>query len=454
MKLRVFLGVFAILAVLAVGPGPLAIWAAPISTLAAVEPAAQEQPQLAELQRAIEAFRQGEFTAAQEWLKKARQKQPGLAPAPVMLANMHFSEDQPVAGRSALEQSAVDFPDDPEPPLIFGDLAWRDRRLSDAQAQYLRGQQLLESFSGDETRKQQLRVRATMGLANVAEARGQFRTAGKLFSQVVAIVPQHGNAHFRLGNVLFALDRPQQALAEFKKAKELSDAAPNPNLALALLYHQSGQLDEAEKWFERAITEVPTDDEPRTAMARWQLEVRGDLPSAERHAQDAAKLDPESIDAPLVLGIVAMCRGSHARAEQFFAAVLKKSPGHFVASNQMAVALVEQGDAERRRQAQELAHVLAQTYPQNAEAAATLGWVAFQVGDLTEAEKQLGRAISAGSVSRDAAYYYARFLFKRGEIAKSKAFLQQALDGNGLFTHQQQARDWQKQFLGDQVASQ
>jgi Tfp pilus assembly protein PilF len=149
-----------------------------------------------------------------------------------------------------------------------------------------------------------------------------------------------------------------------------------------------------------------------------------------------------------------MCRGRHAQAEQFFAAVLKKSPGHFVASNHMAVALVEQGDADRRQQAMELAHVLSQTYPQNSQAAATLGWVAFQVGDLNEAEKQLGRAISAGSVSRDTAYYYARLLFKRGEIAKSKTFLKQALDGSGLFTHHQQARDWQKQFLGDQVASQ
>jgi Tfp pilus assembly protein PilF len=429
-------------------------WAAPIATLAAVDPDAPEAPQLAELQRAIEAFRQGEFEAAQEWLKKARQKQPGLAPAPVMLANMHFSEDQLVAGRSVLEQAAAEFSDDPEPPLIFGDLAWRERRLSDAQAQYLRGQQLLESFSGDEARKHQLRLRATMGLAHVAEARGQFRLAGKLFSQAIAIEPQHGNAHFRLGNVLFALDRPQQALAEFKKAKELSDAAPNPNLALALLYHQSGKLHVSEKWFERAIAEAPTDDEPKTAMARWQVEVRGDLPKAERHAQDAARLDPESIEAPLILGMVAMCRGSHAQAEQFFAAVLKKSPGHFVASNQMAVALVEQGDADRRRQAQELAHVLAQSHPQNSEAATTLGWVAFHVGDLDEAERQLGRAIAASSVSRDAAYYYARLLFKRGEIAKSKTFLQQALDGSGLFTHHQQARDWQKQFLGDQVARQ
>ncbi len=446
MTLRSFLAIFAILAVFR---WPPAVWGAPIATMVATAPEAPDQPRLAEFQRAIEAFRQGEFESAQQWLAKARSKQPGLAPAPVMLANMHFSEDQPVAGRSVLEQAAVDFPDDPEPPLIFGDLAWRERRLSDAQAQYLRGQQLLETFQGDETRKRHLRVRATMGLASVAEARGQFRVASQLFSQVIAIEPQHGHAHFRLGNALFALDRPQQALGEFKTAGELSDAAPNPNLAIAQLYHQSGKLDEAETWFQQAIAEAPTDAEPNMAMARWQLEVRGNLQTAERHAEDAARLDPDSIEAPLILGIVAMCRGDHVRAEEFFAAVLKKSPGHFLASNQMAAALVEQHDADRRLQAWELAQVLSKTYPRNAEVAATLGWVAFHVGEMDEAEKQLRRAISAGNVSRDTAYYYARLLFKRGELAKAKTFLQQALDGSGLFTHLQLARDWQKQFPGD-----
>src|SRR5262245_38024298 len=126
MKLRVFLAIFSILAA---GQWHFTAWAAPIGILTPAEPDAPEPPPLAELQRAIEAFRQGEFEAAHEWLKKARQKQPGLAPAPVMLANMHFSEDQPVAGRSLLEQAAAEFPDDPEPPLIFGDLAWRERRL-------------------------------------------------------------------------------------------------------------------------------------------------------------------------------------------------------------------------------------------------------------------------------------------------------------------------------------
>jgi Tfp pilus assembly protein PilF len=444
----------AVLAILAAGPWISIAWAAPIATPVAVDRDAPEQPQLVELQRAAEAFRQGQSEVAQQWLEKARRQQPGLPPAPVMLANMHFSEDQPVAGRRVLEQAAVDIADDPEPPLIFGDLALRERRLSDAQAQYLNGQQLLESFQGDETRKRQLRARTTMGLASVAEARGQFRLASELYSQVIAIEPQHGNAHFRLGNVLFALDRPQQALAEFEAAGELNDAAPNPQLALAQLYHQAGKRDLTETWFERAIAAAPKDAEPRTAMARWQLEVRGDLPAAELHAQDAARLDPESIEPPLILGLVAMCRGNHARAEEFFAAVLEKSPGHFTASNQMAVALVEQRDTDRHRQAWELAQVLAQTHPSHAEAAATLGWVAFQVGDLDEAEKQLRRAISAGSASRDTAYYYARLLFKLGELAKAKTFLQQALDGRGLFTHDRQARDWQRQFLGDQVGRQ
>ena len=61
MKLGFFLAIFAILAA---GPSPLTAWPAPIATLTAADPDAPKQPQLAELQRAIEAFRKGEFEAA------------------------------------------------------------------------------------------------------------------------------------------------------------------------------------------------------------------------------------------------------------------------------------------------------------------------------------------------------------------------------------------------------
>jgi hypothetical protein len=97
---------------------------------------------------AIAAFRQGDMATTLRWLERARQENPHLAPAEIMLANMFFSDEQPNRGREILEQAAVKNPTDPEPHLIFGDLAFRQGRLSDAQVQYERGGQLTNSFNG------------------------------------------------------------------------------------------------------------------------------------------------------------------------------------------------------------------------------------------------------------------------------------------------------------------
>jgi tetratricopeptide (TPR) repeat protein len=166
------------------------------------------------------------------------------------------------------------------------------------------------------------------------------------------------------------------------------------------------------------------------------------LESAEALAQEAARLEPDSIEPTILLGIVAMSRGQYSEAEDLFAATLKRDPAHLLARQQMAVALVEQSDVDRRTQAWELAQGLLQTSAGQAETEATVGWVAFQIGEMDEAERRLSRVMSAGSPSRDATYYYARLLYKRGQVAQAKAALQQAVDANGLFTHLQQARDW------------
>jgi Tfp pilus assembly protein PilF len=117
------------------------------------------------VQEALAAFRQGDLETTLNRLRQAQHEHPELPPAEVMLANMYYSHDELQKGRQALEQAAVEHPTDPEPHLIFGDLAWREQRWSDAQVQYERGGKLTASFTGSTQRKQQLKVRALAGLA-------------------------------------------------------------------------------------------------------------------------------------------------------------------------------------------------------------------------------------------------------------------------------------------------
>ena len=281
---RIVMGLFALLSMsVAAADSP----AAPIHDLPndAVPPRpAGESP---DIQKAIAAFHRGDVEESLRWLDEARQENPQLSPSKVMLANMYFSDNLPTQGRQTLEQAAVDNPLDPEPHLIFGDIAWQQGRLSDAETQYLRGRELVKSYDGPAARRKQLAQRTLVGLASVAEARRQYEVSERLFSDAIKLEPAHGNAHYRLGNVLFALGRPEEAFKEFQKAAELTEAVPSATLTMAGLYEQAGDKQQTGKWLERAIAAAPNQAGPQLAMARWQLAVLGDGAAADRFARGA-----------------------------------------------------------------------------------------------------------------------------------------------------------------------
>lgn len=394
--------------------------------------------------KAVSAFRRGDLPATLQWLRQANREHPRLAPAEIILATMFFSDEQPGKGREVLEQAAVKHPTDPEPHLIFGDLAFRQGRLSDAHVQYQRGAQLTASFAGSEKRRDELETRAVVGLARVAEARGQLETAQRRYAALLELAPDHAQAHFRLGNVLFAMGRPEEAVAQLREAAGLLQDAPSPALTMAQLYKQAGQSEEAQQWLERAIDESPEDPRPHLAMANWQLEARNAPEAALPFVERAAELSPESVEASRLRGLIAWSMGDYAQAERVFESVALKTPSDPQINNYFAAVLAEKPSPQTRR-AWELVQLTASSNPQSAETAATMGWVAYQRGELERAEQYLTRAARAGH-DRDTDYYLARTLFRRGRIAQAHKALQRALTGEGMFVHARQAEAWRREI--------
>src|SRR5258707_729715 len=128
---------------------------------------------------AIKLFEGGNGEKAFEVLKAASAKYPNIAPPRVMLANMYISDRKGALGLQQLELGAVASPEDPEPHLIFGDIAIFEHRASDAEAQYEAGRTLLAKYSADAKRKAALQSQCQLGLANVAKLRGRWETGQK-----------------------------------------------------------------------------------------------------------------------------------------------------------------------------------------------------------------------------------------------------------------------------------
>ncbi len=395
------------------------------------EASTDRRPQ--EIIDAIKRFESGNADGAFELLKTAAAQHPQLAPARVMLANLYLSDNQRAAGLKQLELAVVENPDDPEAHLIFGDIALFERRLSDAAVQFDAGRSLLAKYTADADRKAALTAQCYLGLAHVAELRGQWDSAQKQISQLLELQPHNTVARQRLAETLVAVGKTDEGLAQLQAAVQADSKLPPAPSLMADIFQRLGKPADVEKWLRLATKEAPGDLRPRVSLGRWLLS-EGEIEQAANEFAAAEKLDPKSIDAKLGIGACARYLHDDAKARKYLQDVLEQSPGNFLASDQLALVLADQSTAEDLKRSLELALANAHSSPQSSEAEATLGYVYYRMGKLDDAAQHL-RASAHGSISRDSAYFMARVALDQGNRDDGARLLRQAIDGKGPFAH-------------------
>ncbi len=114
------------------------------------------------------------------------------------------------------------------------------------------------------------------------------------------------------------------------------------------------------------------------------------------------------------------------------------SPSNYATINSLAIALVEQSDEAKRRQALSYAQMnlrLLNDRNQQAgrDAAVTMAWVMYRLGSIVQAEQTLQQALNAGGVGHDSAYFAAQILSERGRADAALQLLKPALESKRLF---------------------
>ena len=103
---------------------------------------------------------------------------PELAePHAIMAAKLHLLGNQLGPARQELERAVVDDADSPEPYVLFGELALRDQRVTDAECLFTRAWRYSQAFKKNADRKKSTSIRSQAGLATVAELRGEWQPA-------------------------------------------------------------------------------------------------------------------------------------------------------------------------------------------------------------------------------------------------------------------------------------
>ena len=132
--------------------------------------------------------------------------------------------------------------------------------------------------------------------------------------------------------------------------------------------------------------------------------------------------------------------GDYKSAEGYFLAAHVQAPESFAVTNNLALALVEQGNESKKQTARAYAAENVRKYPRVGEALSTYGWVLYKIGNLDEADSALKRSMSLGNPSSDTMYYYARVLADRDRKKDAKALLGVALKSKKPFSKRAEAK--------------
>ena len=397
-----------------------------------------------EINNAISRFRDRDIDGCRAVLERAKSNNPKLPPPGVMMAMLWLSVNQLGPARAELEDTAVKFPADPEPYLMLGDLAFQERRVTEADVLFSKATSLTAGYAENPKRKRDFDIRCNAGAAAVAEARKQWEAAQTHLAAWLQLDPDNASAHQRMGIVLFQLGKEMESLAEFREARKLDEKAVQPELALARLYDDAKKRDTAKKLIEQAIKASPGDAAVQLAAAQWYL-GQNDLETAKQGAETALKLDPRSLEAKVVRGAIARVARDYKTAEKFFNDAHVQSPGNFPASNSLALVLIESEDKDARQRAMEMAEANVAMHrensPQQVNALTTLAWVYYKLGRREDAEKILEQISRNNALTTDGAYYVAKLLADRGEKERARKILEEVLANEPMFATRPDASD-------------
>jgi tetratricopeptide (TPR) repeat protein len=402
-------------------------------------PSASTTTHSQEVGDAIARFKDRDFDGALKLLKEAAKKDSNLPPAQMIMVELFAQANLPMGVRNALDRATFDSPDDPEAYIVMGDFALRERRITEAALLYQKARELASKFNKSRKRKELLEPRVLSGLATIEEIHENWAGAQMLLNAWLNLEPKNAETMQRLSRCLFLQKDAPGALAMLKRAAEADPTMLTPEAVLGQLYQRVGDRKNATIWMTEAINAAPKDVKTRMAAAQWALEM-GKMDDARTQIEAAMQLDPKSLDAKILCGIVALFDKDYSRAETYLVSAHNQSPGNFAASNSLALALVEQKDEAKKRSALEYAVANVQQNPKLAEAASTCGWVLYNLGKLDDAEKAFQTAISGGQISPSTAYYMARLSCDRGRKEQARRLLEIALKSTGPFALRQDAK--------------
>lgn len=227
---------------------------------------------------------------------------------------------------------------------------------------------------------------------------GHIKLAKDLLEQSLAVRPNNPTAMVNLGWALHQLGEEQKAVGLWNDVMAMEGrvsprlwpiVASNAQFQLGRHYHVSGELETAQKHYEKALEISPGHVNATTQLAAL-LTSRGDLQTAWQLLQGALKADPDSYTTWTNLGNLLMQAGESAEALDAYEKAVAIKPDHVPARYGAAIARASAGQLAA---AETDLRALVAERPDLPDALASLGTVLAKTGRAGEARQYLERAL-------------------------------------------------------------
>lgn len=402
----------------------------------------REPSSYSDVMAAIKRFENRDVLGSRALLERARQQDPKLPPVDLLIGKMYILTRQIPAGRASLERTVRNEPDDPEPYLILAEQLYGQGRLIEAEALFDKALRLTDGYTANDKRKRRLVIRCRAGRAAVAEVRKDWETAASDLSVWVEVDPENASAHHRLGRALFLSGETERGFRSLTEARRLQETLPNPYASAAILYHQMGNAEMAEKTFAKAIESDRDNVRTLLSYSQWLIQS-GNLERAEMVLARARRVEPDSPEVLTLSGVVAKMSGKRQPAEDYFTQALALAPLNRGLLDQLAMLFIEQAqvDPEKAKRALDFARMNAALHPDNSGPNITLAWVLYQLRQNKAANQALQKGLQLGNLSPDSRYLVAKMLVDQDRSPDAKQLLREALDdSNDIFVNRSDAQ--------------
>ncbi|MCB1496933.1 MAG: tetratricopeptide repeat protein [Bauldia sp.] len=171
--------------------------------------------------------------------------------------------------------------DRPESRSALGSFFASQRRIEDAEAEYLAALRLSPRYGP-----------ATVNLADLYRMTGNNDRAEQVLRDGIALSPDDPGLHHVLGLTLVRMQRPDEAVEELRRAVELDPTDPRYVYVYAVALHSTGKAAEAIDLLAAYVADHPENPDILLALATFNRDA-GDIEAALGYAEQLLALSPD-----------------------------------------------------------------------------------------------------------------------------------------------------------------